>query len=234
MKFSIEQKIFENYPSTHVGLIFVTACNNQISSPEISFVLKESETVLKEKMVETPLLELPEMKKWRETYKTFGAKKGRRVSIEAMAKRVNKGESLPSISPLVDLYNAVSLRYMFPCGGEDLDKVSGDVKLTISDGTESFLRIGGEENEPPSVGEVVYKDDLGCLCRCWNWREADRTKLTDQTRNAVLVVETLSPEREKEFISALKHLSDLVGTLTGAQTDMYVLNKNTPHVEYEV
>lgn len=232
MKFSIASDLLEKYPSTHVGLIFVKGCDNKTVSPEVSYILRESEEKLRERMSDKALLDLPELKEWRETYKSFGAKKGRRVSIEAMAKRVNKGDELPSISPLVDLYNAVSLRYIFPCGGEDLAHVHGDVMLGFAEGNEAFLRIGGEENEPPVPGEVVYKDDEGCLCRSWNWREADRTKLTENTKDAVLVIETLDPDRNKEFVDAMSHMEDLVKALTGAQTEMYVLNKKSPEIEY--
>ncbi len=233
MKFSIDQNLLEKYPSAHVGLVFIKGCNNKDVSPEVSFILRESEKHLRQRMETKEMLELPELKEWRETYKSFGAKKGRRVSIEAMAKRVKKGDELPAISPLVDLYNAVSLRYVFPCGGEDLDKVAGDVVLGFAEGHELFYKIGSDENEPPNPGEVVYKDNEGCLCRCWNWREADRTKLTEETQNAVLVVETLKADRNKEFVGALSHLSDLVSVLTGAQTDIYILNHKNPFVEYE-
>jgi len=234
MKFSIAADLLEQYPLTHVGLVFIKDCDNKTISPEVAYILRESENHLRLRMEDKVLLELPELKLWRETYKSFGAKKGRRVSIEAMAKRVQKGDSLPDISPLVDLYNAVSLRYIFPCGGEDLAHVKGDVTLGFASGNESFYRIGGEENEPPLPGEVVYKDDAGCLCRCWNWREADRTKLTENTQHAVLVIETLDPSRNKEFVDAMSHMTDLVKTLTGAQVEMYVLNKKSPEVEYEV
>jgi len=232
VKFSIGSDVLEIYPSTHVGLVVVKGCDNRSDSPETTFVLRESERVLRDRLGSAAILELPEIKKWRETYRSFGAKKGRRVSIEAMAKRVLKEEVMPQISPLVDLYNAVSLRYVFPCGGEDIDKLSGNVKLALAEGNENFFRIGGEENEPPQPGEVVYKDDLGCLCRCWNWREADRTKLTENTQNAVLVIETLEPNREKEFMHALKHLSELVKNLLGGQTEIHVLNRSNLSVEF--
>jgi len=234
MKFSIAADLLDKYPLTHVGLVFIKGCNNKTVSPELAYILKESENRLRSRMEGKELLDLPELKLWRETYRSFGAKKGRRVSIEAMAKRVIKGDTLPNISPLVDLYNSVSLRYVFPCGGEDLAHVKGNVTLGFATGNESFYRIGGDENEPPLPGEVVYKDDDGCLCRCWNWREADRTKLTEETQDAVLVIETLDPSRNKEFVDAMSHMADLVKTLTGAETEMYVLNKKSPEIEYEL
>ena len=40
---------------------------------------------------------------------------------------------------------------------------------------------------------MIYKDDLGTLCRRWNWKEAERTKLTAETRHAFLVIEGLPP-----------------------------------------
>ena len=53
-----------------------------------------------------------------------------------------------SISPLVDLYNAVSLRHALPCGGEDRAAIVGDVRLTRAAGGEPFRTIGAAEDDP--------------------------------------------------------------------------------------
>ncbi len=120
---------------------------------------------------------------------------------------------------------------MFPCGGEDLDQMEGDLRLALADGTEPFMTIGSDENDPPKEGEVVYKDDAGCVCRCWNWREADRTKLTEDTKNAILVIESLESNREGELKEALESLSKLVNVLLGGTTEIQVLNKENREME---
>ena len=87
------------------------------------------------------------IKSWREAYSSFDAKpKDYKSSIEALAKRVLKGEQLPSINGLVDLGNYISIKYVLPVGGEDLNVVKGAIKLRFANGTEPFSRIGSSEN----------------------------------------------------------------------------------------
>lgn len=86
---------------------------------------------------------------WREAYRQFKTKKGARCSIEALLKRVENGRGVGSINPLVDIYNAVSLTWGLPCGGEDLDTFQGDLLLCTADGTEPFPRAGRRGGRAP-------------------------------------------------------------------------------------
>ena len=45
---------------------------------------------------------------------------------------------MAAIDPIVDLYNAVSLRYAVPVGGENLAAYVGVPQLKIADGSEPF------------------------------------------------------------------------------------------------
>jgi DNA/RNA-binding domain of Phe-tRNA-synthetase-like protein len=132
------------------------------------------------------------------------------------------------INPLVDLYNAVSLRHFVPVGGEDLGAVSGEVELRFAGENEPPVRLLGEPLEsarPPKAGEVIYADDLGALCRRWNWKEADRTKLTEKTTRGFLVVEALPPVGRAELDAALADLKGLVEKYCGGTVRSGVLDR---------
>jgi DNA/RNA-binding domain of Phe-tRNA-synthetase-like protein len=32
--------------------------------------------------------------------------------------------------------------------------------------------------DQPEPGEVIWRDDDGVTCRCWNWRQCVRTRIT--------------------------------------------------------
>lgn len=52
---------------------------------------------------------------WRDAYRAFGAKPQRTpCSAEALRKRCERDGSLPPANAIVDLYNAISLRYAIP------------------------------------------------------------------------------------------------------------------------
>lgn len=91
------------------------------------------------------------IKIWRDAFQRFKTEKGARASVEALLKRVKKGSEIGTINPLVDVYNAISLKYAVPCGGEDIDKFEGDVLLTKTQGGENFTTLGSNESEPPSL-----------------------------------------------------------------------------------
>jgi len=41
---------------------------------------------------------------------------------------------------------------------------------------------------------MIYFDEHGAVCRCLNWREVQRTMLTEETKDAVLVIEAINEE----------------------------------------
>ena len=118
---------------------------------------------------------------WDQGVQGFGAKPARTpCSAQALRKRVLRDGVLPAIDPVVDLYNAISIEYAIPVGGEDLAAYVGAPRLVIADGSECFdtLKEGLPIQEAPAPGEVVWRDDLGVTCRRWNWRQGIRTRLS--------------------------------------------------------
>lgn len=153
---------------------------------------------------------------WDEVFKAFGAKPKRTpCSAAALRKRVQKDGSLPSLDPVVDIYNAVSIRYAIPVGGENLAAYSGAPRLTLADGSEPFdtLKEGQPVVEYPDAGEVIWRDDLGVTCRRWNWRQGVRTRLDSRATSMWFILESLSSmplaaleEAGEELINNLQRL----------------------------
>jgi DNA/RNA-binding domain of Phe-tRNA-synthetase-like protein len=135
----------------------------------------------------------PHVLAWAEAFRAFGAKPQRtRPSVTALLRRVPE---LPRVDRLTDAYNAVSIRYGVPAGGEDLDAYAGAMRLVRAAGDEPFVTTAGGEPviESPEPGEVVWRDDAGVTCRRWNWRQTTRTRLTTTTTRAVFVLDALGP-----------------------------------------
>ncbi|MBA8069940.1 B3/4 domain-containing protein [Enterobacter hormaechei] len=131
---------------------------------------------------------------WDEVFKAFGAKPKRTpCSASALRKRVMRDGSLPPLDPVVDIYNAISIRYAIPVGGENLAAYSGAPRLTLADGSEPFdtFKEGEPVVENPEPGEVIWRDDLGVTCRRWNWRQGIRTRLDSQAQSMWFILESL-------------------------------------------
>ncbi|MDK0540859.1 B3/4 domain-containing protein [Clostridium perfringens] len=226
-KFIIEDDFWELFPNAKIGIITCNGIDNTIKDEnQYKDMISQGE---KEALSHLPNEEFSSnevIKVWRDAFKKFKTKKGARSSIEALLKRVSTGKGLGTINPLVDIYNSISLKYAMPCGGEDMDKFIGDIRLTKATGDESFITLGSDKSEPPYEGEIVYKDDEGAICRCWNWRESVRTMLTEDTKNAFLCIELVDENREKDFENALKELSQLVEKNLGGKSEISILHIN--------
>ncbi len=230
---SVDERIFEEFPGVRIGVIAAHGVDNRGENPEIRRLLEAEQRRVAGELAGVTIVEHPRVAPWRDAYRRFGAKpKKYRSSIENLVRRVLKGSALPSISPLVDLYNVVSLRHLLPVGGEDLERVEGPMVLTFAGEDEPPVLLLGERQErPPYPGEVIYRDDAGTLCRRWNWKEADRTKLTPDTRHAVLVIEALPPAGEAELAAALDDLAGLIERYCGGRLEQHLLDRDNASVD---
>lgn len=164
---------------------------------------------------------------WRAAFRAFGANpKKTPCSVEALWKRVEKHGSLPAIDPVVDLYNALSIRFGACFGGEDMDRYAGSPRLVVARGGETFdtVRDGATVVEHPDAGEIVWRDDQGITCRRWNWRQCKRTALNRESRNLWFVIDRLPPMPVEELMRAGEELtSGLARTSPGITRSINLL-----------
>lgn len=169
---------------------------------------------------------------WAEVFRAFGAKAKRTpCSADALRKRVARDGVMPAIDPVVDLYNAISIQYALPVGGENIAAYAGAPRLVIAQGNEPFdtIKEGELVSETPEPGEVIWRDDRGVTCRRWNWRQGIRTRLDAQARQMWFILESL-PEMP---LMALQQASDdlvsgLQQMMPGAQISARLIDATTP------
>ena len=233
MQFAIDSSILNAIPGIAVGIIVVQDIDNSGQSEELTSALRSAETAVRSKLDEENYRDHPTLLALQDVHRSFGNNPNKfPPSIQALIKRIVKGGQLPTINPLVDAYNVVSLKHILSCGGEDIDACTGDIVLAYADGTEEFIALGETENTPPKEGEIVYKDDQGVICAKFDWREGDRTKLTPETKNAVLVVETLPPTSREELQASLDELAVLVQEHCGGSQIVHILNAEQPSASW--
>lgn len=230
-KFIVDQSFWNLFPQAKIGVITLKEFDNiQEQMPEFDRLLKESNEMAGAYLTASVFSENEVVRVYRDAYKKFKTKKGVRSSIENLLKRSQGEKAVGSINPLVDIYNAASLRYALPCGAEDLDTFEGDLQLTITEGGDEFYLIGEEENNPTLPGELCYKDEKGAVCRCFNWRDGARTMITPDTHNAFLVIELVDPNREQALMEALDFIIEKAEQVLNAKTAKYILDTNNREI----
>lgn len=233
MIFRVTNEIFDIYPEALVGVVVAREIINSQEQSDITNFLKQQEAKVAEEFFAANIALHPRIAGWREAYKKFGAKPQKYYSsVESLVRRVLSGQRIPNINNIVNIYNAISLKYIIPIGGEDLDKIQGDVELTIAGEAEAaILLLGEREEKAPKVGEVFYKDGMGAICRRWNWREAERTKLTESTRNALLIVEGLNSRERGTVEEAINDLVELIKQYCGGNVRSEIVEKTKQAIE---
>ncbi|WP_278852315.1 B3/B4 domain-containing protein [Ligilactobacillus aviarius] len=234
-KFILDESLFEKFPEAEIKYFTVDGINNHVDEkddPYFEKLLADAKEESKKYIQDETFRNNPVVASWRKVYQQFKKKKGARSSIEAMLKRVSQGRDFKPIIPLVDLYNSISLRYGVPCGGEDLDQMDGNMHLGVTAGGDEFWPLGADDSEPTLPGEVCYYDQGGAICRCWNWREAKRTMLTEETTHAVLVTEAATKEQAANMEAAMEDLRKLVGAFFKVKpSEIVTLNHDNPSGE---
>jgi DNA/RNA-binding domain of Phe-tRNA-synthetase-like protein len=195
----VSDAVREAFPGYRAGVV---AASGLVNGPSVPV------------SVEFAALDHPHLSAWREAFRSFGAKRYP-CSAEALIRRA---DDFPRINRLVDLYNAVSVRWAVPVGGEDLDRVVSPVRLVLAAGGEPF-----DGGDPPKPGEVVWADAVGVTCRRWNWRQGVRTRLTDATRRAYFLFDALALFDDASLAAAMDDLaSSLRDACPGAELSSFV------------
>jgi len=203
----VDAAVFALRPDYRAMLLAVNGLVPGPSDQDSDALLQAAEATAREALRDRPAEQLPHVVAWREAYRAFGAKPQRtRNSLEALLRRAASG--LPRVNRLTDTYNAVSALHQVPLGGEDLTRYIGAPRLVRATGTEPFDTVadGIAVIERPDPGEVVWCDDAGVTCRRWNWRQARRTQLREDTTAALFILDALDPVADEALHAAADDL----------------------------
>lgn len=230
-RFVIKNDFWEVFPDAKIAVAVCKGIDNKVKDPEqYRALLDKAEEDCLQYLPNPELSNNPVISVWRDAFSKFKSKKGARSSVEALLKRAYKKTGIGTINPLVDIYNSISLTYALPCGGEDIDKFDGDLLLTKATGNEEFVTYGTDESESPLETEICYKDNLGAVCRCWNWREAVRTCLSEETKNAFMIIECVDVNRFDDMEKAINDLAEKIKENLGGDIEIHILDRDNKSV----
>jgi len=225
MKDIVSREVLAKFPDYVRGVVIAKGVDNSGEKQKLAELLRKAvENAVKDES----LMEIknhPRIAPWRQAYLDFGTNPNKfYCSIESLGRRARRGDQLPYINTLVALFNYFSLKHMVPSGGDDLDMAEGDLCLTLAKGSEPFTPLGAEVVEYPAPGEVIYVDNSKVMCRRWNWRQGDQTKLTPATTSVAINVDCLPPVSKDEAKAITGELADLVREFCGGEVSYFLLD----------
>ena len=234
VKLTIDSRILEKFPGLNLGVVVARRIDNHGKGEEILHMIRDRENEIRGAFQTETFSQEPKIESWRKAYSLFGAKpKKYKSSVESLYRMILKGMGLRPINKIVDIFNYTSIKHMVPAGGDDIAKVEGDIILRFARGDEPFTALNSEEMETAKEGEVIYSDEKEVLCRRWNWRECDKTKMTEETRDVVLVVEGLLPVTQDEISAVVDDFGQMVSEYCGGDIKTAVLNEADAEIEIQ-
>ena len=175
----------------------------------------------------------PRVAPWRQGFLALGVS-GKRfpTSIEALLRRALKGGDPFRIHPLVDFYNAVSLRHILPAGGYDLAELDGPLEVRATRAGDTFRALDEETAEPVPEGELAYACGSSVLTRHLVWRQSRRALITAETREAVLVAEALAEIPDEALDAVAEDLRQGLKRWFGATAVIHRLDQERSELDW--
>lgn len=227
MKFLISEKIKTKFPDLRIGYLIADKINNTGISEILNDRNQQLEEILRNQFDLTTLGNIPLISLWRDIYLENGSKPNKFLpTVEALLKRVLKGNNIPIINKAVNAYLIAELKTLLPIGGYDVNTLEGDILLDFSEGGEMFSGFGSED-ELTFAGEIVYSDSKSVLTRRWNYRDAVRTQITEKSTKIILMTEAPSTLVGNQLITeTLAEMEKQIFDFCGGEIQKGILDVN--------
>lgn len=197
---------------------------------EVEALLRGAEQRARTVLAGTDLKAHPAIGVWRSTFSSLGWSASKYLSsIEALAKRVVREQPLPSIHPVVDLVNAVSLTYLVPMGCHDMATIDGLAVRPAVEGDE-FLPMGDGGPEEPDSGEIVYASGRSVRTRRWVWRQS-RLALVGPDASKLFIPVDGFDATSSNVEAAVSALGETLTVLLGATVQTGQVNRDQASIE---
>jgi DNA/RNA-binding domain of Phe-tRNA-synthetase-like protein len=225
LTYSIATEVFVAFPDYCRGVVIAQDVRNGVSPEELVRMLRQEEAAVQERLNVDTLTAEPRLASWREAFRQLGYKPGDfRPSIEALLRRVLRGQELPSINALVDIGNIVSLRHLLPVGGHAIIVLTRDIALRPANGSEEFIPFGSDQTEHPLPGEFIFVEGNTVLTRRWIWRQANHSLTLPGTIAIEFNIDGLPPVSAADVEAAGKDVMNLVERFCGGRMRFAILS----------
>lgn len=225
--FKIDENVFKILPDYCVAIVEAIGIDNTVKNPKIDTLLNENVENFHKNFVDINIREIPNIKAYRDTFLRLNMNPNKFMcSIEALGKRVQKNNKLPHINSIVDLGNALSLKYQLAVGAHDIDKMNSDLEIRFSTKNDNFLPMGESESEIMPEGELVYSSGNTIKTRRWIWRQSDDGKITEYSNHIFFPIDGFSSVNKKSMLEAQKELIDILKSEFTCDVKVGFLDKN--------
>ena len=226
MFIKINPNLFEKQSDLLIGVVAAEGLDNITENKEIVDFLNSAVAQQMQFITGKVVKELKIFEPYHNAMRNFGISLSRfQMSVEALLKRMQKGDSVPSISPVVDLANAVSLKHLVPIGTHDIDSLIDDIEIRHVKDDDIFE--GGEDSSGYDKDEVVYASGNSIRTRRWIWRQMPAGRINQSAKNLVFPVDGFTSNKET-ILAARDDLASLLKQHFNCNVRVGYIDKESP------
>lgn len=232
MKFIVKKDIFDTLPHACFGVVMARGMDNTKAYPEIERMLNESVHIAAQRFDGKKVKEEPDILPYREAFREFGINPNKYpCSIEALFTRIAKGKGMPHINPIVDLGNAVSLKYTLPMGEHDLGDSHENICIRFAQVEDTFLPFGSDTEEVPDTGEIIYAVGHQVRTRRWTWRQSEHGKITPASTDIFFPIDGFTDFNRERVLAARDELAEDLKQIFHCETQVGFVDAAQPEME---
>ncbi|MEE0740912.1 MAG: phenylalanine--tRNA ligase beta subunit-related protein [Emergencia sp.] len=227
MKFEIAKEVFDLLPNGYFGVVAIKGADNSRQVKELEDILAENIKSCEEDLNGVKVKNAECITPYREAFRALGINPNRYMcSIEALLDRIAKGKGFPHINGIVDLGNAVSIKYKLPIGAHDLATIENALVVRPAEEGDTFIPFGNGETEIPESAEVVYVSGNQVRTRRWTWRQSEIGKITEDTSDVLFPIDGFIDLNREKVEAAAAELAELAERFFGVKAQIGFIDQD--------
>ena len=221
MEFRVEKSVLD--AGVKIVFVVIRGLDNSSANPEWQEHREVLLRELSERYNGIDVHQDPVLEGFNILHDNTGVKRRKNIpASENLIKLLQKHGSLAYINKIVDIYNIISLDSKLALGAHNIDKVSGNVTLRFTDGTERFVPLGQSEPIPVNPHEYSYIDDSNeVLCRL-EIRQVQKTLVDETARNVFYIVQGNGATPDELLHQTAQKIIDLTTQYCGGVGEIIV------------
>ena len=227
MNFEIAKEVFDLLPNGYFGIVAVKGMDNTKEIPELEAQLAENIVQCEKDFEGIKVKNAEDIVPYRDAFKAIGINPNRYMcSIEALLDRIAKGKGFPHINAIVDMGNAVSIKYHLPIGAHDMGTIEESLDVRFADAEDTFIPFGNGEMEKPEEKEVIYVSGHQVRTRRWTWRQSEIGKIQESTSDVLFPIDGFTDLNKDKVEEAAKELAEMAEKYFGVKAQVGFIDKD--------
>lgn len=232
MFFRIEKKLLDLNGGLYTGVVVAEGLNNKLPNPEITALLRQEVQKAVRDLAELSVKDMTSLDVYRNALKQLNINPSKYpCSIEALLTRIAKKGEFPSISPVVDLGNYISLKYRLPVGVHDIGSLTEALVVRFSNEADCNETANSSKSDALKPGEPIYACGSSVRTRRWMWRQLPAGKVDENSTDFLFPIDGFTSNKEM-IQAAMDELVSLLEKIFGIAAEYGAIYPGNPEFKF--